>query len=144
MKIFILLNIFIFLSFVSCVTQPQQRTFPKKVEAKNSATTVVSDFLEALKNRNFKSAYKQVYIINSDEQGYISRFESIYNDYDLKIINYRILGTQLYRDTAIVVAEVEVDFKSPSKTERSRNIYRNQYDLSIVENLWKITKDKCI
>lgn len=141
----ILLKLFIILLFASCA-RPEIREpeVPKKVEVKNSATKVVSDFLEALKDRNFRSAYKHVYIINSDEEGYISRFESIYNDYDLKIISYRVLGTQLYKDTAIVVAEVEVDFKSPEQNARTRTTYRNKYDLAVVEDLWKITKDKCI
>ena len=144
MRIAIISVIIILFSVSACVQPPAQKTYPKKVEVKNSATTVVSDFLEALKNRNFKSAYKHVYIINSDEEGYINRFESIYNEYDLKIVNYKVLGTQLYKETAIVVAEVQVNYKNPSEEQRLTTVYRNQYDLAVIENMWKITKDKCI
>ena len=100
MKKFILLKLFLLIFVLACARpEIKEPPVPKKVEAKNSATTVVSDFLEALQKRDFKSAYQQVFIINSDEQGYISRFEAIYNDYDLKIINYRVLGTQLYKES---------------------------------------------
>ena len=144
MKKFILPT-FIFSFFVlSCVQPSLQSSYPQKIKVKKSATLVVSDFLEALKNRDFEYAYEQVYTINSDREGYISRFESLFSDYDYKIIKYRVLGTHLYRETAIVVAEVEVDYKIPFSGERTRKVSENRYDLSIVENEWRITKDECI
>ena len=146
MRRFFLLILVIIIFTFSCAQQQNypNPNYPKKIQAKNSATEVVLDFLLALKERDFSSAYKQIYIVSSDEKGYVSRFESIYDEYDLRIISYRVLGTQLYKDSAIVVVEVEVDYKLPSSDERIKTIYRSQYDLAVIEELWKITKDKCI
>ena len=109
-----------------------------------SATTVVNSFLEALKNRDFESAYGKIHIFNSDREGYVSRFELLYENYDIRIVDYRVLATQLFKDTAIVVAEVEVDYIKPGEEERRSAKYTNRYDLSIPEKQWKIVKDECI
>ncbi|MCY3986500.1 MAG: hypothetical protein OXF23_05625 [Candidatus Dadabacteria bacterium] len=109
-----------------------------------SATTVVSSFLEALKNRDFESAYEKIHIFSSDLEGYVKRFELLYENYDISIVDYRILATQLFKDTAIVVAEVEVDYRKPGEKGRRSARYTNRYDLSIPQKEWKIVKDECI
>ena len=111
---------------------------------KVSATRVVNSFLEALKEQDFESAYDKVHIFSSDREGYISRLKLLYEDYDLRVVDYRILATQLFKDTAIVVAEVEVDYSKPGESERIRARYTNRYDLSIPKKEWKIVKDECI
>lgn len=109
-----------------------------------SATNVVASFLLALKEQDFESAYDKVHIFSSDREGYVSRLKLLYEDYDLRVVEYRILATQLFKDTAIVVAEVEVDYIRPGESERLRARYTNRYDLSIPEKEWRIIKDECI
>ena len=113
-------------------------------QPKVSATSVVKSFLQALKEQDFESAYEKVHIFSSDREGYVSRLKLLYENYDLRVIDYRILATQLFKDTAIVVAEVEVDYSRPGESERLRARYTNRYDLSIPEKKWKIVKDECI
>ena len=104
----------------------------------------MNSFLEALKERDFESAYDRIHIFSSDREGYVSRFRLLYERYDMRIVDYRVLATQLFKDTAIVVAEVEVDYREPGEDRRRRNRYTNRYDLSIPGKEWKIVKDKCI
>ena len=131
------------LLFVSCAI-PVRSQDQRRPQPRISATSVVSSFLEALKERNFESAYDKVHIFSSDREGYVSRFEFLYERYDIRIVDYRVLATQLFKDTAIVVAEVEVDYREPDGDKRQRARYTNRYDLSIPEKEWKIIKDECI
>ena len=131
------------LLFASCAV-PVRGSDARRPQPKISATSVVTSFLEALKERNFESAYDRIHIFSSDREGYVSRFELLYERYDIKIVDYRILATQLFKDTAIVVAEVEVDYREPGEDRRQRARYTNRYDLSIPEKKWKIVKDECI
>ena len=131
------------LLFVSCAV-PVRGSDQRRPQPKVSATIVVSSFLEALKERDFKSAYDKIHIFSSDREGYVSRFELLYERYDIRIVDYRVLATQLFKDTAIVVAEVEVDYREPGEDKRQRARYTNRYDLSIPEKKWKIVKDECI
>ena len=131
------------LLFLSCAV-PVRGSDQRRPQPRVSATSVVNFFLEALKERDFKSAYDKVHIFSSDREGYISRFELLYENYDIRIVDYRVLATQLFKDTAIVVAEVEVDYRNPGQSERQKAKYTNRYDLSIPEKEWKIVKDECI
>ena len=131
------------LLFVSCAV-PVRSQDARRPQPKVSATSVVNSFLEALKERDFKSAYDKIHIFSSDREGYVSRFELLYERYDITIVDYRILATQLFKETAIVVAEVEVDYREPGEDKRQRARYTNRYDLSIPEKEWKIVKDECI
>ena len=131
------------LLFLSCAV-PVRGSDQRRPQPRVSATSVVKSFLEALKERDFEAAYDKVYIFSSDREGYVSRFELLYEDYDISIVDYRILATQLFKDTAIVVAEVEIDYRKPGQSERLRVTHTNRYDLSIPEKKWKIVKDECI
>lgn len=145
MRSILLFNIFLVILLVSCAPRQRQKKIAPVPKPKISATVVVDQFLSALKERDIQSAYERVHIISSDREGYIIRLESIYKDYDIRIVNYQLLATQLYKKTAIVVAEVEINKKkSPNETERISSISKNKYDLSIVGSEWKITKDECI
>ena len=111
--LFVLPLLLLFLSCAIPVRGPGERPQPRV-----SATSVVKSFLEALKERDFESAYDKVHIFSSDREGYVSRFELLYENYDIRIVDYRVLATQLFKDTAIVVAEVEVDYRRPGEGER--------------------------
>ncbi len=131
------------LFFISCAV-PVPNPDTMRPQPKVSATSVVQSFLDALKERDFKSAYEKIHIFSSDREGYISRFELLYERYDIRIIDYRVLATQLFKDTAIVVAEVEVNYREPGEDELKSARYTNRYDLSLPEKEWKIVKDECI
>ncbi len=131
------------LLFTSCAV-PVRGSDQRRPQPKVSATSVVISFLEALKERDFESAYDKIHIFSSDREGYVSRFKLLYERYDIRIVDYRVLATQLFKDTAIVVAEVEVDYREPGEDKRQRARYTNRYDLSIPEKKWKIMKDECI
>lgn len=131
------------LLFTSCAI-PVRSSDMGRPQPRVSATSVVNSFLEALKERDFESAYDKIHIFSSDREGYVSRFKLLYEDYDMRIVDYRVLATQLFKDTAIVVAEVEVDYREPGGEERRRARHTNRYDLSIPEKEWKIVKDECI
>ena len=60
----------------------------------------------------------------------------------LKLLSYKILGTQLFKDTAIIVAELQTQRNIDGGVEKK--VTRNKYDLKVFENEWKITKDNCI
>lgn len=144
MRLFLVLNILIVLFLISCAPRQGQPKIVEKVTPKVSATVVVEQFLNALKQRDLKTAYERVHIISSDREGYINRLESVYKEFDIKIVNYTLLATQLYKESAIVVADIEVNYKSPKGADRINKTYRNKYDLSIIKKEWKITKDECI
>ena len=55
-----------------------------------------------------------------------------------------MLGTQLFKDTAIVVAELETERSIDGGEGIEKKFTRNKYDLQLIENKWKITKDTCI
>ena len=131
------------LLFASCAV-PVRGSGGRMPQPKVSATTVVNSFLEALRERDFKSAFDNIHIFSSDREGYVSRFELLYERYDMRVVDYRVLATQLFKDTAIVVAEVEVDYREPGEDRRQRVRHTNRYDLSIPEKQWKIIKDECI
>lgn len=130
---------------ISCAPRQRQPKIAKREKPKVSATVVVDQFLSALKARDIQKAYDKVRIIHSDREGYVNRLEAVYSEYDIKIVNYKLLATQLYSETAIVVAEIEINKKiSPDSAERVNKTYRNKYDLTVFNKEWKITHDECI
>ena len=128
---------------LSCAV-PVKDPYASRPNPKVSATTVVNTFLEALRNGDFGSAYENIRTFSTDREGYVSRLMHLYEEYDMKMTGYRVLATQLFRDSAIVVAEVSVDYLPPGKTERVATTYRHRYDLAVTQNRWKIVKDSCM
>ena len=144
MRYFITLFLILgFVYFSSCVPKNEStQKFPEKVKTDHSATEVVNTFLEALKTQDFGTAYDQIYAFSSDREGYISRMNGMSQELGLRLISYKILGTQLFKDTAIIVAELQTERNIDGGIEKK--VTRNKYDLKVFENQWKITKDSCI
>ena len=144
MRYFItLFLIFGFVYFSSCVPKNESTLkFPEKVKTEHSATEVVNTFLEALKTQDYGTAYDQIYAFSSDREGYISRMNGLSEELGLRLLSYKILGTQLFKDTAIIVAELQTERNIDGGIEKK--VTRNKYDLKVFENQWKITKDSCI
>ncbi len=130
------------ISLISCVKKQKSASYPKIAKTDVSATDVVKTFLESLKTDNFGKAYDQIYIISSDREGYISRMQLLLEEEKVKLVNYNVLATQLFRNTAIVVAELETQHTLENGIEKK--FTRNKYDLKLLEDKWKITKDTCI
>ena len=130
------------ISLISCVKKQKSASYPKITKTDVSATDVVKTFLESLKTDNFGKAYDQIYIISSDREGYISRMQLLLEEEKVKLVNYNILATQLFRNTAIVVAELETQHTLENGIEKK--FTRNKYDLKLLDDKWKITKDTCI
>ena len=130
------------ISLISCVKKQKSASYPKIAKTDVSATDVVKTFLESLKTDNFGKAYDQIYIISSDREGYINRMELLLEEEKVKLVNFNILATQLFRNTAIVVAELETQHTLENGIEKK--FTRNKYDLKLLEDKWKITKDTCI
>jgi len=130
------------ISLISCVKKQKSSNYPKIAKTDVSATDVVKTFLESLKTDNFGKAYDQIYILSSDKEGYISRMQLLLEEEKVKLVNYNILATQLFRNTAIVVAELETQHTLENGIEKK--FTRNKYDLKLLDDKWKITKDTCI
>lgn len=127
----------------ACVRAPQPADYYRqKPKTKVSATQVVINFLEAIKNADFAEAYEHIYILNSDKEGYISGMKNMREkDLGTEILKYNILGTQLFKNTAIIFAELQMKKTDNGITETTVTI---RYDLSLFDNKWKIIKDSCI
>ncbi len=130
------------ISLISCVKKQKSASYPQIAKTDVSATDVVKTFLESIKTDNFGKAYDQIYIISSDKEGYISRMQLLLEEEKVKLVNYNILATQLFRNTAIVVAELETQHTLENGIEKK--FTRNKYDLKLLDDKWKITKDTCI
>jgi len=130
------------ISLISCVKKQKSSNYPQIAKTDVSATDVVKTFLESLKTDNFGKAYDQIYILSSDKEGYISRMQLLLEEEKVKLVNYNILATQLFRNTAIVVAELETQHTLENGIEKK--FTRNKYDLKLLDDKWKITKDTCI
>ena len=130
------------ISLISCVKKQKSSNYPQIAKTDVSATDVVKTFLESLKTDNFGKAYDQIYILSSDKEGYISRMQLLLEEEKVKLVNYNILATQLFRNTAIVVAELETQHTLENGIEK--RFTRNKYDLKLLDDKWKITKDTCI
>ena len=140
--------IFIFCLFLTVIclascAPKQGKNYPEIIKTDVSATDVVKIFLDSLKADDFGTAYDQIYVVSADKEGYVSRMKLIQEETDASLVNYKILGTQLFRDTAIVVAELETERTIDGGVEKK--FTRNKYDLKLFDNkTWKITKDSCI
>lgn len=134
--------VLVFILFISsCVPRPQPKpTYPVQPQTDISATAVVTNFLEAIKSEDFSTAYDQLYFISSDKEGYINGMKNFLDETGYKLLSFKILGTQLFKNSAIVVAELEVLQRSKNNEVQKRTT-KNRYDLAIINNEWKLTKD---
>ena len=65
-------------------------------------------------------------------------------DNQLTILSFRILGTQIFDRTSIVVVELTQKIKSPTTGQVVELTQNSQYDLGLFEDEWKITSGNCI
>lgn len=128
----------------SCAPKSVDNSEKDKPKPEVSATEVVKKFLDSLKLEQYEKAFDYIYIVSSDREGYVSRMQSLSQEYGIKLIDYRILGTQLFKESAIIVAELQVTHRDEKTGQQVTNKTRNRYDLNIIEGKWKITKDSCI
>jgi len=126
---------------ISCVPKQPSKSYPQIAKTDVSATDVVKLFLESLRTNDFGKAYDQLYVISSDREGYISRMDLLMEENKVNLVNYKILATQLFRNTAIVIGELETQRSLDGGIEKK--ITRNKYDLKLFDDKWKITKDSC-
>ena len=127
----------------SCADRIVTDTNPERPTYKPSPTEVVDSFLKALKDENFKKAYKYAYIPSSDEAGYIIEMRNIYKKHQLRINSFEILGTHIYDITATVVVELDHSFKSPTTGKIINLSQKSKYTLGLFSKKWKVTGGEC-
>lgn len=129
--------------FVSCGGKVEP-IIPERKSIDPSPTKVVEQFLKAIKDENFKKAFEYVYVPYSDKDGYIIQMQNTVKDNQLTILGYRILGTQIFDRTSIVVVEINQKVKSPTTGQIVELTQNSQYDLGLFDDEWKITQGNCI
>lgn len=122
----------------------QQSIIPERKSIDPSPTKVVEDFMKALKDENFEKAYEYVYVPYKDKEGYIIEMKNTVKDNQVSILNYRLLGTQIYDRTAIVIVELNTKLKSPKTGQLIEMNQKSQYDLGLFDDEWKITSGNCV
>lgn len=141
-KLILIILLFAPVYLISCAPKQPSNNLPRITKTDVSATDVVKKFLESLKTGEFGTAYDQIYVVSSDKEGYVSRMNLLREERNVRLVSYKVLGTQLFKDTAIVVAELETERGVDGGIEKK--FTRNKYDLQLIEKKWKITKDTCI
>jgi len=127
----------------SCADRIIADTNPERPTYKPSPTVVVDSFLKALKDEDFKKAYKYAYTPSSDEAGYIIEMRNIYKKHQLRINSFEILGTHIYDITATVVVELDSSFKSPTTGKIINLSHKDKYNLGLFDKKWKVTRGEC-
>ncbi len=112
-----------------------------------SPSQVVSDYLEALKKRDFRKTYDFVssgYAANLDKESYEINIKQSLDKYQWTLLGYQVLGVQILGDQAFVLTELEVRFKPATSEKETQKKVRVQYGLTISEKKWKISQSNCI
>ncbi|HVY54263.1 MAG TPA: hypothetical protein VHC46_00750 [Thermodesulfobacteriota bacterium] len=136
--------ILVVLAFIiSCVKKPPPE-IPERKALDPSPTKVVEELLKAWQKEDFKRAFKYVYAPYSDEDGYVIQMKNYFKDNQISILDFNILGTQIYDRTSIVVVEIKQRVKSLKTGSVIDLTQRSQYDLGIFDNKWKVTSGVCI
>jgi len=133
----------VFTALLSCGGKPEP-IIPERKTIDPSPTKVVEEFLKAIKDEKFEKAFQYVYAPYSDKEGYVIQMQNTIKDNQLTILNYRILGTQIFDRTAIVVVELNQKIKSPTTGQVVELMQNSQYDLGLFDEKWKITSGNCI
>ena len=114
---------------------------------KISPSQVVSDYLEALKIRDLGKTYEfisSVYAANLDIETYKTNMKRKLDEVSWNLLTYQILGVQILGDHALVVAELEVQFKPINTEKETQKKTSVQYGLIVVDDKWKISQGYCI
>jgi len=138
---FIVLVLLAFL--ISCGKKPPPEVPERKV-LNPSPTKVVEELLKAWQKEDFKRAFKYVYAPYSDEDGYVIQMKNYFKDNQITILEFNILGTQIYDRTSMVIVEIKQRVKSVKTGSVVDLTQRSQYDLGIFDDKWKVTSGICI
>ena len=133
----------VFTALLSCGGKAEP-IIPERKAIDPSPTRVVEEFLKAVKDEKFEKAFEYVYAPYSDEDGYVIQMKNTVRDNQLKILGFRILGTQIFDRTSIVVVELNQKIKSPTTGQVVELTQNSQYDLGLFDDKWKITSGNCI
>jgi hypothetical protein len=126
----------------SCIGKPEPE-IPERKVLDPSPTKVVEELLKAWQKQDFKRAFKYVYAPYSDEEGYVIQMQNYFKDNQISIIDFHVLGTQIYDRTAIVIVELRQKLKSLETGAMVELNQKSQYDLGIFEDEWKVTAGIC-
>jgi hypothetical protein len=129
--------------FLSCVRKPEPE-IPERKVLDPSPTKVVEELLKAWQKEDFKRAFKYVYAPFTDEDGYVIQMKNYFKVSQISILDFQVLGTQIYDRTAIVVVELKQKLKSPKTGGVMEINQKSQYDLGIFDEEWKVTSGMCI
>ncbi len=129
-------------ALLSCIGKPEPE-IPERKTLDPSPTKVVEELLKAWQHEDFKRAFKYVYAPYSDEEGYVIQMKNYFKDNQISILDYHVLGTQIYDRTAIVIVELRQKLKSPKTGAIIELNQKSQYDLGIFEDEWKVTAGIC-
>jgi hypothetical protein len=128
---------------ISCAgSGPSNTTLTRN--AKDSPSNVVIAFLEATINKNFSKAYSYIYFPGTDKQGYISGMENWVEKSNNKINNYKLISTRIIGDKSYAIYELELLLGAEGSSEQNLRYTRNQIEMALIGNHWKIVKDYCI
>ncbi len=151
MRIIALFTILIGLSACVTVSKSSNSTTVKSPNVKPpdvSPSQVVGNYLEALKKSDFQKAFEFIsigYAGNFDKEGYeINMKHDLVEKHHWTLLNYQVLGAQVFGDQAFVVADLEVKFKPDNSENETQKKISVQYGLAVLEKKWKIASDKCI
>ena len=133
----------VFTALLSCGGKAEP-IIPERKAIEPSPTKVVEEFLKAIKDEKFEKAFQYVYAPYSDKEGYVIQMRNTVNDNQLTILSFRILGTQIFDRTSIVVVELNQKLKSPTTGQIVELTQNSQYDLGLFDDKWKITSGNCI
>lgn len=137
---FLLITQIILISCVGSQTTPVSKKLPK-----TSPIRVVSAYLDALKNNDFKKAYSYITIFyagNLDVESYeLSMKRGFVEKYHWELLEYEIEGVQVFGNQAYVTAVLKVNFKPLNSNEIVNRNLDIQYILSSIDSKWKINAD---
>jgi len=145
-KIFVFFVFLIAFSACSGVSTSSINSNPPPTP-KISPSQVVGDYLEALKIKDFGKTYEFVssgFAANLDLESYKANWKQFLEKFSWNLLNYQILGVQILGDHALVVAELEVQFKPLNSAKETQKKTSNQYGLIVVDDKWKISESNCI
>lgn len=138
-----LIILIVLVLMISCGGKPPPE-IPERKVLDPSPTKVVEELLKAWQKEDFKRAFKYVYAPYTDEDGYVIQMKNYFKDNQISIIDFNIIGTQIYDRTSIVIVEQRQKLKSPKTGSVVELNLRSQYDLGIFDEEWKVTSGICI
>ncbi len=131
---------------VSSSLPPDRR--PERKLPRKPPDRVVNDYLSALKNYDFKRAYKELSPAYAGTP-YIESYElnmrkGLVDTLDWSLLRFEVMGVRILGDQAFVVAEMGVKYSPPNAPEPKLKNFQVQYLLSNIDKRWVITSAKCI